>query len=1020
MLRIIVLTIIGFGFLPFLSQGQEIPFKGRVFDATTKKGVEGVNVMVQNTTKGVTTDVEGNFTIITNKGAVLVVSSIGYEQQLVTVSGDFLNVALNAGTLQLQDVVVTALGITSKKRALGYSVQEVKGEVMTQARETNLVNALAGRIAGVNIVNGSNSIGGSSKIVIRGETSLAGTNQPLFVVDGIPISNAVSTARNVDYGNGAGEINPDDIETITVLKGPTAAALYGSRASNGVVLITTKKGKSNQGIGVSVNSTASMEKVMLLPTYQNSYGQGTGGAYNIGDGGRSWGPKLDGRDMKVPVNTEYPPVNGEIIKWEPYPDNVKDFYETGSTLSNNIAIAGGNDKGNFRVSYTNLKQTGLVPNTDQKRDNVSVNAGYKFTNKLTVNTSVTYIETNSKNRTVIGYGNQSPVYTWIWEGRQVRTDKMRDYWFKGYEGTRPFTYNYRFNDNPYFGAYENLNGLKKARWIGNVSLTYQFTPELSLLLRTGLDQSNERRDTRRSAGTNSFQQGMYSLDKLFFMERNSDFLLSYDKELNSDWKIKVSAGGNQMRQLQESFTNTAGQLSIPGLYNLGNSAIPLVGTQFDSKYAINSLYGYGQVAYKNAIFLDVTARNDWSSSLPAANNSYFYPSVSLSGVFSDFLKLPAKSALSYGKVRMSWARVGNDTRPYRLRNVYGYSTAWSTFQTVSEPSSIANANLLPEMLDTYELGTEMRFFKNRLGIDFTYYNTISKNQIINLAIDPTTGYTSNSVNAGKIQSHGFEIMLNFTPIKSRSFQWDVNLNWASNRAFVKELADGLSTYQLPSTVLSNQARVGGRMGDMYGTTYRRDPDGNIIYLNGITQDDPTLKLLGNYNPDWTAGISNNFNCKGIIASFLLDWRFGGEFYPYMYVRANEAGQLIESLEGREGIIGNGVMLDANGKYVPNNVNVRGETYWGAYFNGEAGTFNGTWLKLREVKLGYTIPKKWLKRSPVKDISILLVGRNLALWTQVPHVDPDTSAMSGDAVVPGSENMSLPASRSFGLNLNFKF
>ena len=931
-----------------------------------------------------------------------------------------MNVALNAGTLQLQDVVVTALGITSKKRALGYSVQEVKGEVMTQARETNLVNALAGRIAGVNIVNGSNSIGGSSKIVIRGETSLAGTNQPLFVVDGIPISNAVSTARNVDYGNGAGEINPDDIETITVLKGPTAAALYGSRASNGVVLITTKKGKSNQGIGVSVNSTASMEKVMLLPTYQNSYGQGTGGAYNIGDGGRSWGPKLDGRDMKVPVNTEYPPVNGEIIKWEPYPNNVKDFYETGSTLSNNIAVAGGNDKGNFRVSYTNLKQTGLVPNTDQKRDNVSVNAGYKFTNKLTVNTSVTYIETNSKNRTVIGYGNQSPVYTWIWEGRQVRTDKMRDYWFKGYEGIRPFTYNYRFNDNPYFGAYENLNGLKKARWIGNVSLTYQFTPELSLLLRTGLDQSNERRDTRRSAGTNSFQQGMYSLDKLFFMERNSDFLLSYDKELNSDWKIKVSAGGNQMRQLQESFTNTAGQLSIPGLYNLGNSAIPLVGTQFDSKYAINSLYGYGQVAYKNAIFLDVTARNDWSSSLPAANNSYFYPSVSLSGVFSDFLKLPAKSALSYGKVRMSWARVGNDTRPYRLRNVYGYSTAWSTFQTVSEPSSIANANLLPEMLDTYELGTEMRFFKNRLGIDFTYYNTISKNQIINLAIDPTTGYTSNSVNAGKIQSHGFEIMLNFTPIKSRSFQWDVNLNWASNRAFVKELADGLSTYQLPSTVLSNQARVGGRMGDMYGTTYRRDPNGNIIYLNGITQDDPTLKLLGNYNPDWTAGISNNFNYKGIIASFLLDWRFGGEFYPYMYVRANEAGQLIESLEGREGIIGNGVMLDANGKYVPNNVNVRGETYWGAYFNGEAGTFDGTWLKLREVKLGYTIPKKWLKRSPVKDISILLVGRNLALWTQVPHVDPDTSAMSGDAVVPGSENMSLPASRSFGLNLNFKF
>jgi len=1021
MFKIIILSIIGFSFLPFLSQGQETLIKGRVIDAVTKKGIQGVTIMVQNTAIGVTSAIDGTFKINAQKGAVLVVSFIGYDQKIVSSSDEFLNVDLNITSLQLQDVVVTALGITSKKRALGYSVQEVKGEVMTQARETNLVNALAGRVAGVNIVNGSNSIGGSSKIVIRGETSLAGSNQPLFVVDGIPISNAVSTARNVDYGNAAGEINPDDIETITVLKGPTAAALYGSRASNGVVLITTKKGKSNQGIGVTVNSTTSMEKVMLLPTYQNSYGQGTGGAYRIGDGGRSWGPPLDGREMKVPVNSEYPPTVGETIKWEPYPNNVKEFYETGFTLTNSVAIAGGNDKGNFRVSYNNLKQTGLVPNTDQKRDNVSVNAGYKFTNKLTVNTTITYIETNSKNRTIIGYGNQSPVYTWIWEGRQVRTDKMRDYWFKGYEGTRPFTYNFKFNDNPYFGAYENLNGLKKARWLGNIMLNYQFTPELSLMLRTGLDQNMERHDTRRSAGTSAFQQGMYSLDKIMFQEKNADFLLSYEKEVSSNWNFKVSGGGNQMSQVQESFTNTAGQLSIPGLYNLGNSAIPLVGTQYDSKYAINSLYGYANVAYKNAIFMDVTVRNDWSSSLPKAHNSYFYPSFSLSGVFSDFLHLPSNSALSYGKARLSWARVGNDTRPYRLRNVYGYSTAWSTFQTVSEPASIANADLQPEMLDTYELGTELRFFKNRLGIDFTYYNTVSKNQIINLAIDRTTGYTSHSVNAGKIQSHGFELMLNITPVKTKSFQWDLNLNWATNRAIVKELADGLDTYQLPSSQLSNQARVGGRMGDMYGTSFRTDPNGNIIFLNGIAQKDPTLKLIGNYNPDWTAGISNNFNYKGIIASFLLDWRFGGAFYPYMYTRGNEAGQLIESLEGREnGIVGNGVKLDASGKYVPNDVKVSAETYWGGYFNGANGTFNGTWMKLREVKLGYTIPKKWLKRMPVKDISIMIVGRNLALWTEVPHTDPDTSVMSGDSVVPGSENMSLPSSRSFGFNLNFKF
>ncbi|HEY4288667.1 MAG TPA: SusC/RagA family TonB-linked outer membrane protein [Puia sp.] len=1023
LIRVLTLTI-SLGFLPFLSQAQEALVKGRVIDAGTQKAIQGVNILVQNTNNGVSTDADGNFTIQSTKGTILVVSSVGYKPLLVIVKGNFLNITLNASSREMEDVVVTALGIKKEKRAVGYSVQEVKGEAMTQARETNLVNALAGKVAGVNIVNGSNSLGGSSRIVIRGETSLAGTNQPLFVVDGIPINNNVSTSRSVDYGNAAGEINPDDIETISVLKGPTAAALYGSRAGNGVVLITTKKGKSGQGIGVSVNSTASLEVVDIMQKYQNAYGAGTGGAYHIGDGGRSWGPPLDGRDMQVPVNTEYPPTVGETVKWVPYPNNVKEFYQNGHTLTNNVAVAGGNDKGNFRLSYTNLDQTGLVPNTKQKRDNIALNAGYKMTDKLTVNTAVEYIETNSPNRTVIGYGNQSPVYTWIWEGRQVRTDKMRDYWFKGYEGTKPFTYNYKFNDNPYFGAYENLNGLKKNRWVGNVSLNYQFTPELSLMLRTGMDQSNERHDTRRSVGTNSFQQGMYSLEQLTYQERNSDFLLTYAKELNSDWNFKISAGGNQMRQDQGSLSTTAGQLNIPGLYNLGNSAIPLVSSQVDSKYAINSLYGYGQVAYKNAIFLDLTSRNDWSSSLPKAHNSFFYPSVSLSGVFTDFLHLPSNSPLSYGKVRASWAQVGNDTRPYSLRNVFGYGTAWSSYQTVSEPSTIANANLLPEKLNTYELGTELRFFKNRVGIDFTYYNTTSKNQIINLAIDPTTGYSSHSVNAGEIQSHGYEVMLNISPIRTKSFLWDITVNWAANRAYVKALADGLDTYSLPSTELSVQARVGGRMGDMYGSTYMRDPSGNIVYLNGVPRNDPTLKNLGNYNPDWTAGISNSFNYKGVIASFLLDWHYGGSFYPYMYTRGNQAGQLVESLEGRkpgqDGIVGKGVKLDAGGKYVPNDVKVNAETYWGGYFNGESGTFKGTWLKLREVKVGYAIPKKWLKRFPFKDISALLVGRNLALWTKIPQVDPDASAMSGDRVVPGAENMSLPSSRSFGFNLNFKF
>ncbi|SEK27460.1 SusC/RagA family TonB-linked outer membrane protein [Parapedobacter koreensis] len=1001
---------------------------GRITD-TQGEPLAGANISIIELNRRYSTDREGNFTISVQPGSYTVeVTYISFgtqRQSNVSVqegSSTTLNFTLTEEAGALNEVVVTALGVKRESRSLGYAVQEIKGNVMTQARETNLVNGLAGRIAGVNIVNGSNSIGGSSKIVIRGETSLAGSNQPLFVVDGIPINNSISSSsqgQKIDYGNGAGEINPDDIETISVLKGPTAAALYGSRAGNGVVLITTKKGTSSQGIGISFNNTATLEKVMLLPDYQNEYGAGRGGVYNIGDGGRSWGPRLDGRDMAVPVNTEFPPNHGEIVKWVPYPNNVKEFYETGKTVTNNIALSAGNDKGNFRASYTRLDQTGLVPNTDQKRDNIALNTSYNFTNKLTVNASVNYINIDSDNRSVIGYGNESPVYTWIWEGRQVPTDKMRDYWFKGYEGTQPFTYNYSFNDNPYFGAYENLNGFKKARWIGNVSVSYQFTDELSLMARTGIDQSNERRDTRRSVGTNAYRQGMYRLEKNVFQERNSDFLLTYAKELTSNWNLRVSAGGNQMRQIQEDNSTTAGQLNVPGVYNLGNSRIPLVGQQYDSKYAINSLYGMGQVSYMNSLFLDVTARNDWSSSLPVANNSYFYPSVSLSGVFTDFMNL-SSDVLSYGKLRLSWARVGNDTRPYRLRNVYGYGTAWSGYQTVSEPASIANAKLLPEMLDTYELGTDLRFFNNRVGIDFTYYNTVSKNQIINLPINQTSGYTSRFLNAGKIQSRGYEVMLDVTPIRSRTFNWDININWSSNRAKVVELVDGIDTYSLPSGRISNQARVGERMGDMYGSVYLRDPDGNIVYINGDAQNDPVQQKLGNYNPDWMAGINNAFSYKGVVASFLIDWKQGGEFYSYMYVRGNEAGQLVESLAGREeGIIADGVRQTPEGTYVPNDVRVSAERHFDGYFNNEAGIFDGTWIKLREVKLGYAIPQKLLGRFPVKDITFSLVARNLALWTKVPHVDPDTSSLEGDAVIPGVENMSLPSARSIGLNLSFK-
>ncbi|RCR67384.1 SusC/RagA family TonB-linked outer membrane protein [Larkinella punicea] len=1005
---------------------SETAVRGKVVNEQGE-AMPGVSILAKGTTTGTLSNEKGEFNLTVPAGVrTLIFSFIGYLSQEVPVTGStVLTIRMNAVAGQLNEVVVTALGVTREKRALGYAVQEVKGDNLTQARETNLVNALAGKVAGVNVTAGSNSIGGSSRIVIRGETSLAGDNQPLFVVDGMPINNAVSASdqrQNIDYGNGAAEINPDDIETISVLKGPNAAALYGSRAANGVILITTKSGKGKKGLGISVNSTTSFESALRLPDYQNEYGQGRGGQYNIGDGGRSWGPALDGRMVAVPVNTEWPPKVGETVPWVPYPDNVKEFYEVGRTLSNNISLSSSNDNGNFRVSYTNLDQTGLVPNTAQRRHTFAINGAYSLTDKLKVNTSVNYIYTNSKNRPVVSYGNESVVYTWIWEGRQVRTDKMRDYWVKGLEGIQPFTYNYQFNDNPYYTVYENLNGLMKNRTTGQVNLTYQFTPALSLLVRTGMDISNERADRRRTPGSTAFPLGMYSQDKDYFEERNSDFLLAYDKAVGKDLQVKLSLGGNQMRQRRDELSSRANALSVPGIYNLGNSQVPLVIIQRDFNYRINSLYAFGQFAYRNALFLDVSARNDWSSTLPASNNSYFYPSVSASAVLSDLFDQVNWGILSFAKVRAGWARVGNDTDPYRLRNVYNYGSPWQSSQAVSESATINNANLKPETLDTYELGADVRLFGGRLGLDLTYYNTVSRNQILNIPIDLTSGYTSRFFNAGVIRSRGVEAVLTTTPIKTSSgFKWDLSLNWSTNRAKVEELGDGLTTYELASRYVSVQARVGERMGDMYGRGFQRDPQGNIIHSQGLPLFTNELIKVGNYNPDWMAGLYNTFSFKGFTLGGLLDYRKGGSIYSYMYVRGNEAGQLVESLPGRkDGYVGPGVIKNPDGTFRPNDVNVTAERYWGSgYFNPEQSTFDATYLKLRELKFGYALPNQLVRNTPFRDITVSVVGRNLALWTKVPHIDPDATGISGGTILPGIEDMSLPASRSIGFNVNFR-
>ena len=1035
---------------------QERTVSGKVTSAEDDLGVPGVNVLVKGTTLGTITDVDGNYRLTLSPDAeTLIFSFVGYETQEVSIGNQsVVDVSLQVDTEELREVVVTALGVERETKALGYSVQEVDGSALTQARETNLVNSLAGRVAGVNVTGSSTTIGGSSRVTIRGESSLnINKNQPLFVVDGVPISNEVvgssgSNNLEADYGNGAASINPDDIESISVLKGPNATALYGSRAANGVILIKTKSGKGSKGIGVSVNSTTTFETPLRMPDWQDEYGQGNrqefafvdGAGAGVADGvDESWGPRMEGQlipQFDSPRNVpgfrggdiDVAPEGSTITPtpWVPRPDNIDEFFETGTTFTNNVAVAGSNENGNFRLSYTNLEQTGMLPNTDLGRNTVALSGGYNFGDKLTANASINYIRTRSDNRPSLSYGTESIMYLWIWYGRQINTGNLRDYWQPGLEGLQQFNYNYNYHDNPYFTMYENTNGQKQDRLLGNISLTYKFTDELSLMVRTGTDVYSELRDRRRAFSTQRFPFGSYREDNIFFEERNSDFLLTYNKEINQTWNLEVSFGGNQMRQESNYLQLVAPQLSIPGIYNFGNSRVDLQSTQSNQEKRINSLYGVARVGYNNVLFLDITARNDWSSTLPEGNNSYFYPSVSASAVISDMVELP--SFISFAKLRAGWAQVGNDTDPYQLVNVYDYRAAWGNNQRVTESSLIRNPNLKPEISSSYELGTDIRFLSGRLGLDFTYYDTRSRNQILRIDIDRTSGYAQRVINAGEIKNSGVELMLNATPVQlDNSLKWDINVNWTRNRGKVIELTEGIDTYRISGNRGAEILAVeGGRMGDIYGSVFQRSPDGQIIYNEqGFPLRTSEIQNVGNYNPDWTAGIYNTLTFKGFNLGVLLDIREGGIVVSQTTWIGRNAGQLEGTLVGREnGMVGEGVIDNGDGTFRPNDIIVPSRDWNYQFFRRESNIESAAWdasfTKLREVKFGYTFPNSLFGDVPISDLNVSVVGRNLALWTQNPHFDPENMSMVGGTLVPGVENMAYPSPRSYGFNINFKF
>ncbi|MDP5169098.1 MAG: SusC/RagA family TonB-linked outer membrane protein [Bacteroidia bacterium] len=1073
---------------------QTTKLSGRVTDGNNNEGLVGALVSAKGTKAGAITGSDGSYNLEAPSGAdSLVFSYYGYATQTVAIGNrTTIDITLEEAVTALNDVVITALGVARDEKALGYAIQTVNGDQLTQARETNLLNALAGKVAGVQVTGTPSGVGSSARITIRGDKSLnINGNSPLFVVDGVPILNDIvgSSGRgrqDADYGNLAAVVNPDDIAAISVLKGANASALYGSRGANGVILITTKSGAGSKGIGVSINSTLTFENPLVIPEYQNVYGQGVENfAYVDGANGgvrdgtdESWGPAFDpnllipqydsprrylsdGSDSGFRGADLYSvDANGNLVRdvteivptpWIARPDNVRDFFETGVTLTNNVAISGGNDQSNFRLSLTNLNQKGMVPNTDLGRNTIAFSGGIKPTDKLSVRTVINYVKTNSDNRPNNSYGTENIMYLFnCWLGRQVDLETSKEYWQRGQDGLQQFGSNYNYHDNPYFNLYENTNGQNADRLFGNIVVKYDFTDWLNIQLRSATDYNSELRTRRRAFSTQRFPFGSYGEERILLEERNSDFLLNFDKTFGK-LGVNISAGANRMDRRYDFLETFAGQLLIPNIYNFGNSRVELQNSLFKSQKRINSVYGFAQLSYQNSIFLDLTARNDWSSTLPLDNNSYFYPSASLSVVLSDLMTVP--EWVSFAKFRTGLALVGNDTDPYQLTQVYNAGTPFGSDRVYSESSGLVNPELKPEISTSFEIGADLRFFKGRVGLDLTYYNIQSRNQIIGIPLTNTTGYSQKLINAGEVRNYGYEAMLNVVPVKmNNGFTWDVNFNFSANRSEVVELTDEINNYVMASRYVTVEARVGERMGSMYAIGYKRvdDPnseyDGEII-LNSQGRPVGTTErvLLGNYNPDWMMGIYNTFSFKGVRLGALLDIRQGGEVYSHTQTVGREGGQIIETLEGRANgydlsVEGNGVYFPgvyastgSNGEtvYLPNDPAVNpsareltAREFHTAITQGrrilENMIYDASYVKLREVQLSYSLPNSLMASTPFRNVSITAVGRNLFVWSQVPHVDPETASVSGGTLIPGVESVAIPSARSYGVNLSLNF
>ena len=1042
-----------------LGFGQDMVLSGTVKDVQGSP-MPGVAVLIKGTTLGVVTQNDGTYSLSmgqADKDAVLVFSFLGFKTQELKWNGKtVIDVTLEEERQELEGVVVTALGIKREEKGLGYSTQTVTEKMMSDATPTNWASALVGKVAGANILSTSSGPISSARITLRGDASLnIDGNNALIVLDEVPLNSQMTGDGSnsygaggggdvpVDYGNGIADINPDDIASIQVLKGATAAALYGSRAANGVMLVTTKSGvnKKKKYLGVTFNSNSSFDRVLHWPEFQEEYGQGdlkTNASgklyYSYGDSedgaasgnvALSFGPKLDGSPYYQydPETQQMGTVRTPWVKR----NHRKAFWQTGYTLVNSIAIDGSSEKSAVRLSLTYTKNEWIMPNTGFNRIAVSGSFQNQVTDKLRVSAKVNYVKRQSDNLPATGYNNSSIPYFMILTNPSVDVRWYQQRWVKGKEGReilRPFS---PWLDNPYVIAYECLNPMEKHGVVATGSIIYEFSPKWELMIRSGIDLSFDTREMIRPYGLKNFPKGYYQQQDVFSYENNTDVLLTYRNQLSNSFNLSVSVGANRMDnkyKMQQAYVK---DLITPGVYKLSNGVAAPITTFTERNKRVNSVYGTATLSYANKIFLDVTGRNDWSSTLPSGNNSFFYPSVSTSFILSDLLRLPEQ--ISFAKLRASWAQVGNDTAPYKTAKYYNTS-AFPGSASVS--STLYNARFKPEISNSIEVGLDWRMFKQRFGLDLAFYNNITRNQILDVPMDQTTGYTKATMNSGKVRNRGIELQLDGTPVKTKNFTWNSTFTWAKNYNKVLSLAAGLTDGQTIAytggTNCALIAKVGGSIGDIYGYKLKRAPDGQVVWKDGITARTTEFEYVGNAYPAWKAGFSNEFSYKNFRVSILFDGQWGGIVYSQTHHKMTEHGTLKHTLKYRENpnfeVVGEGVMLDERGQYVPNNVPISVSKYYADYWrraNVETNSFDASFLKLREARIEYTIPSAGLNKIGIERLTLALYGRNLAMWTKdFPVYDPEVATLNNGTIVPGSEMGQLPSTRTMGFNLTLKF